>query len=74
MIKLVQVWKEGCLWFFDSVESQFDVNCTSHEVTDQRLKLMVYKSLVVEARLHDYKFIIIGLADDENEDSSKLCK
>lgn len=56
----------------DNMESTLFLNCAKHEVTDERLKLLEYKQIDIEARNRQVNLIVSGISETKNEDCIKL--
>lgn len=51
----------------DRIESDMYISCASHEVTNERLKLLEYKSIDMESRARETNLIISGVSESVTE-------
>jgi hypothetical protein len=56
----------------DNLESTMYLNCAKHEVTDDRLKLLEYKQIDIEARSRQVNLIKTGVEETPGEDCRNI--
>lgn len=56
----------------DNIEAQVYVNCATHEVLDERVRLLEYKSIDLEVRNRECNIIISGVPEKVDENTSDV--